>query len=96
MGEFHWYVGAYHLSYENFVTDTIDPLCSDEPVESSMFRVVFKSNLTYALSTDLIERFEEVVKHMRSNQVVNNVRRIVFKQLAETRVSKHKNGHNAC
>jgi len=96
LGEFHWYVGAYHLSYENFVTDKIDPLCSDEPCESSMFRVVFKSNLTYALSTDLIERFEEVVKHMRSNQVVNNVRRIVFKQLAETRVSKHLNVHNAC
>jgi len=66
VGEYHWYVGAYHLSFEDFGNGgVLAPFCSDEPKEASMFRVVFKSNLTLALCEDLTSRIVDVIDHLK-------------------------------
>lgn len=66
VNEFHWYVGAYRLSFEDFSKDgEMGPLCKDEPMAASMFRVVFKSNLTVSMADDLFERLIECVEHWK-------------------------------
>ena len=67
MGEFHWYVGAYRLSFEDFTKGEAEPgpLCKDEPEDASMFRVVFKSNLTMSMADDLFSRLVELIDHWK-------------------------------
>jgi len=66
VGEFHWYVGAYRLSFEDFSKGgESEPLCKDEPADTSMFRVVFKSNLTMSMADDLFNRVVELVNHWK-------------------------------
>jgi hypothetical protein len=66
VGEFHWYVGAYRLSFEDFSKGGESrPLCMDEPADTSMFRVVFKSNLTMSMADDLFNRVVELVDHWK-------------------------------
>mmetsp|Transcript_20554 Transcript_20554/g.56738 ORF Transcript_20554/g.56738 Transcript_20554/m.56738 type:complete len:547 (-) Transcript_20554:863-2503(-) len=95
IGEFHWYVGAYYLSFEDFSRGgTLAPLCSDESVQSSMFRVVFKSNLTHSLSNDLFGRLKEVMEHLQKDQVMKSVRSVLMEVYGE--VKAHSNQHKAC
>eukprot|EP00536_Pseudo-nitzschia_multiseries_P016492 jgi/Psemu1/263672/estExt_Genewise1Plus.C_11290003 len=65
MAEFHWYVSAYHLSFEDFGKGSVSPLCKDEEKNASMFRVVFKSNLTHQMADDLFNRLAEVMEHIK-------------------------------
>jgi hypothetical protein len=66
VGEFHWYVGAYRLSFEDFTKGgESGPLCKDESAVASMFRVVFKSNLTMSMADDLFNRIVELIDHWK-------------------------------
>ena len=66
ISEFHWYVSAYHLSFEDFGKGGITgPLCKDEDSSASMFRVVFKSNLTLVLAEDLFRRISDIMEHVK-------------------------------
>jgi len=66
MVEFHWYVSAYHLSFEDFGRGRVSTaLCKDEEKNASMFRVVFKSNLTHQMADDLFNRLAEVMEHIK-------------------------------
>ncbi|KAL7573185.1 hypothetical protein ACA910_018845 [Epithemia clementina (nom. ined.)] len=95
MGEFHWYVGAYFLSFEDFSKDgQLTPLCSDEPVSSSMFRVVFKSNLTHVLSKDLFRRLKEVLGHFRQDETISTMRTVLLQ--AYSTAKTHQNEHTSC
>jgi glutamate decarboxylase len=66
VAEFHWYVSAYRLSFEDFSKGGVTgPLCKDEPEFASMFRVVFKSNLTHSMADDLFKRLNDVIEHFK-------------------------------
>ena len=66
MVRFHWYVSAYHLSFEDFSRDGASTaLCKDEEKSASMFRVVFKSNLTHQMADDLFHRLAEIMQHVK-------------------------------
>ena len=66
VGEFHWYVSAYRLSFEDFSKGgEARALCGDEPKTASMFRVVFKSNLTRSMAEDLFARLNEIVENYK-------------------------------
>ena len=96
IGEFHWYVGAYKLSYEDFSKDgALAPLCGDEPIQASMFRVVFKSNLTHSLAKDLLRRLKEVMDHLRHDHVIRNMRGLLLKKYSSYK-HEHANDHKAC
>ena len=95
IGEFHWYVGAYYLSFEDFSQDgKLAPLCSDEPMSASMFRVVFKSNLTHVLCKDLFRRLHEVMNHFKKEQTMRTVRMTLLK--AYSKAQAHQNKHLTC
>jgi len=109
VGEFHWYIGAYHLSFEDFGNGgAIAPFCKDEPVEASMFRVVFKSNLTLAMAEDLVERIEDLCDHYKEDATnkkgddavvpkTTSIREAMAKKANIRRDSKpHSNDHSAC
>jgi len=56
-------VSAYRLSFEDFSKGgESSELCKDEPQTASMFRVVFKSNLTRSMADDLFARLNEIVE----------------------------------
>lgn len=66
ISEYQWYVCAYHLSFEDFSKGKVTgPLCKGEPTSASMFRVVFKSNLTYAMAEDLLEHIAKIMDHVK-------------------------------
>lgn len=68
VGEFHWYIGAYRLSFEDFTKGgEAAPLCKDEPIDASMFRVVFKSNLSKRLADDLFTHLLEIIDHWKED-----------------------------
>ncbi len=59
-------MSAYRLSFEDFTKGgKTGPLCKDELSSASMFRVVFKSNLTQVLAEDLFCRISEIVDHIK-------------------------------
>jgi len=73
VSEFHWYVSAYHLSFEDFGKGgVVGPLCKDESADASMFRVVFKSNLTHVLADDLFSRIKEIMDHVEEIESESN------------------------
>ena len=59
-------MSAYRLSFEDFTKGgKTGPLCKDELSSASMFRVVFKSNLTQVLAEDLFCRISEIINHIK-------------------------------
>jgi glutamate decarboxylase len=54
----HWYVSGYRMGFNHPVSEAYSPLFHDEDAQSSMFRIVVKSNLTRSLAEDLLESFE--------------------------------------
>jgi hypothetical protein len=55
-------VSGYTLGFENFTNNAIEePLFTDLSSNSTMFRIVVKSNLTMGLAHHLIEHLEEVL-----------------------------------
>jgi len=98
VGEYHWYVGAYHLSFEDFGNGgVVSAFCSDEPKSASMFRVVFKSNLTLALCEDLTSRIDEVITHFKEGAESKKTEVIIqsFKEAKQNKATK-TNFHSAC
>jgi len=69
ISEFHWYVSAYRLSFEDFGNGgKVEPLCKDKPSSASMFRVVFKSNLTVTLAENLYDTISDVIEHIKEQE----------------------------
>jgi len=107
VGEFHWYVSAYHLSFEDFSDGAkVKPLCKDEPASASMFRVVFKSNLTQALADNLFIHISEIMEHLKLEEPaheskehaarnVTSIRRAMAIRKKSTK-KEHTNRHAAC
>jgi hypothetical protein len=46
------------MGFNHPVSEAYSPLFHDEDAQSSMFRIVVKSNLTRSLAEDLLESFE--------------------------------------
>ena len=68
VAEFHWYVSAYALSFENYAADEkLEMLCGDIDHNATMFRIVVKSNLTLYLAQDLICKLDEVLPLLDQN-----------------------------
>ena len=62
VAEFHWYVSAYALSFENYAADEkLEMLCGDIDHNATMFRIVVKSNLTLYLAQDLVTEFDKAL-----------------------------------
>ena len=55
LSQHHWYVGSYRMQFEDPLTHAMQPLFSDAPGESTMFRIVVKSNLTRNMARHLLE-----------------------------------------
>eukprot|EP00929_Paragymnodinium_shiwhaense_P053030 TRINITY_DN26554_c0_g1_i1.p1 TRINITY_DN26554_c0_g1~~TRINITY_DN26554_c0_g1_i1.p1 ORF type:complete len:530 (-),score=144.46 TRINITY_DN26554_c0_g1_i1:410-1999(-) len=62
----HWYVSGYKMSMNHPLTEEIMPLFHDAPQDSTMFRVVVKSNLTMYLMDDLISHLEQALEELDS------------------------------
>lgn len=63
----HWYVSGYSLGFENFAKGgELENLFSDVGADTSMFRIVCKSNLTRALAEDLCNSFIETLTALDS------------------------------
>lgn len=54
LGEDHWYVCGYPMSYHNIYTGETMALFCDEDAGTTMFRIVVKSNLTRDLAEHLL------------------------------------------
>lgn len=97
VAEFHWYVSAYALSFENGAEDDkLDMLCSDIDHTAMMFRIVVKSNLTQYLAQDLVTEFDkalELLDQMRGDRF-ESLRRMASLMRGGHDV-KNK-GHSAC
>jgi hypothetical protein len=92
------YVSGYSLGFEDFSKGEgiLEPLCSDEPETSTMFRVVVKSNLTMHLAVDLVSRIKEVIQHLEITKGCYQYRS--FKAVARAVIAKNilSQGHAAC
>ena len=55
LSQHHWYVGAYRMQFEHPLTGDTLPLFFDARPDQTMFRVVFKSNLTRNMTENLLE-----------------------------------------
>lgn len=56
VAEMHWYVSGYCMGFENFGHgNKFEALCTDIDEDSTMFRIVVKSNLTHMLAENLAE-----------------------------------------
>jgi len=66
--ESHWYVSGYTMGFEDFVQEKTVPFTSDAAKNSTMFRIVVKSNLTLNLAEDLIVHFREAVEYLMKNK----------------------------
>merc|ERR1711997_433422 len=60
----HWYVCGYKMDVHNPMTGERDALFSDIGRDTTMFRVVVKSNLTRSMAHDLLQAFENAVRDM--------------------------------
>ena len=98
IAEFHWYVSAYRFSFEDFSKGgELGSICKDEPARSSMFRVVFKSNLTHVMMNDLCNRLDEVVHHLQQKCAITTVRNAILVNYGKVHGKhEHANFHIAC
>jgi len=63
LAESHWYVSGYTLGFEMFFGNEakVVPLFTDVKADSTMFRIVVKSNLTMALAYNLMNQLKDVL-----------------------------------
>jgi glutamate decarboxylase len=98
LSEHHWYVSGYSLGFEDFSkgAGTLAPLCSDESDDSTMFRVVVKSNLTMNLAIDLVNCISKVMHYLEKTQGTSVYRS--FKAVAQAVIAQNiiERGHAAC
>ena len=64
IGEFHWYVCGYKMSYKHPITDVVLPLFHDAPADATMMRIVVKSNLTIELAENLLHAMRDAIDHL--------------------------------
>jgi len=64
LSERHWYVSGYRMRLHHPIDGTTGPLFCDEEADTTMFRIVVKSNLTRALAGDLLESIENAVSFL--------------------------------
>jgi glutamate decarboxylase len=58
LSQYHWYVSGYKMGYLDPLTDVMEPLFVDQSADKTMFRIVVKANLTYAMIHNLVESLE--------------------------------------
>lgn len=61
LSQHHWYVSGYRMGFRDPVTEQLKPLFCDQDAESSMFRVVIKSNISSPMVEHLLESFEKAL-----------------------------------
>lgn len=64
MGQYHWYVSGYTMSFHDPEDEQKKPLFSDASPSQTMFRVVVKSNVTRALMDNLIVSMQACIANM--------------------------------
>lgn len=71
----HWYVSGYCLSFPNPANEEmVESLLTDVTPESTMFRIVVKSNLDSSLAQHLANHIEEIVPVLsRMENGINNI-----------------------
>lgn len=65
IGQYHWYVSGYRMSFHDPNDEETRPLFHDAPQSQTMFRVVVKANLTRILMDNLVEAIKTVVADMQ-------------------------------
>lgn len=55
LSQHHWYVSGYKMGFDHPITEKVQPLFHDEAKETTMFRIVVKSNLTRSMASQLLE-----------------------------------------
>lgn len=66
LSQHHWYVGSYRMQFDHPLTHERLPLFRDEDPDSSMFRIVVKSNLTRGMAEHLLESIRETLEFLDS------------------------------
>ena len=66
VSQHHWYVGSYRMQLEHPLTGKIIPLFSDAAPDTTMFRIVVKSNLTRGMAKHLIESVRTALEFLDS------------------------------
>ena len=64
VARYHWYVAGYKMDVHNPNTNVREALFCDADKETTMFRVVVKSNLTRSMAHDLVKTIEQAVEDM--------------------------------
>eukprot|EP01134_Creolimax_fragrantissima_P006228 CFRG6228T1 len=64
LSEAHWYVSGYSLRFEHPISKMMLPLFCDTNRDTTMFRIVVKSNLTRDLADDLIEKVKDTLHEL--------------------------------
>lgn len=64
MGQYHWYVSGYSMSFHDPESEETKPLFTDAQPSQTMFRVVVKSNVTRALMDNLISSMKVCLANM--------------------------------
>lgn len=64
IGEYHWYVCGYKMSYKHPTTEEKLPLFHDAPVDGTMMRIVVKANLTHKLADNLLRAMRDTLDKM--------------------------------
>ena len=57
MSQHHWYLGSYRMQFNDPLTEESMPLFHDADPETTMFRIVVKTNLTRNMAENLLESF---------------------------------------
>ena len=55
LSQHHWYVGSYRMEFDHPLSQEKLPLFHDADADSTMFRIVVKSNLTRNMAQNLLE-----------------------------------------
>ena len=64
LSQHHWYVGSYRMQFDHPLTHEKLPLFRDADADSSMFRIVVKSNLTRGMAGHLLESIRETLEFL--------------------------------
>lgn len=64
IGESHWYICGYKMSYKHPITEKTMPLFHDASAEGTMMRIVVKANLTLSLADNLLRALHDTLEKM--------------------------------
>ena len=66
MSQHHWYLGSYRMQFNHPLTEQPMPLFHDADPETTMFRIVVKTNLTRNMAENLLESFHATSRFLDS------------------------------